>query len=290
MEELEPGVRRLVAPNPSALTHLGTCSYVLGRGSVAVLDPGPADSAHLRGLLAGLAPGETVTAILVSHAHLDHSEGARALAQATGAPVFAFGGPAAGRSAAMDRLAAEGLAGGGEGVDAGFVPDALLADGETLSFGEAAVTALHTPGHFGNHLSFAMGDRVFTGDVVMGWSTTLISPPDGDLDAYLATLDRLAGLQARVFYPGHGDAVTAPAARLAELAGHRAARTAQILAALAAGPADLARLTAQVYADTPRALHGAASRNLFAHLVSLVFQGRVAAHPRLSAAAVFAME
>ena len=288
MEILEAGVRRRLAPNPSALTHRGTCSYVLGTGAVAVLDPGPADPGHLRALLDHLAPGETVAAILVSHAHLDHSEGARPLADLTGAPIFAFGDPAAGRSAQMQALAEAGLAGGGEGVDAGFRPDVTLADGETLAMGDWSVTALHTPGHFCNHLCFAMGDAVFTADVVMGWSTTLISPPDGDLAAYFATLDRLAGQGARVFYPGHGDPVHDPVARLAELVAHRQARTAQILHALAEGPATLAALTARVYADTPAALHGAAARNLFAHLVALVGQGRVVAHPGLAASAVFA--
>lgn len=288
MKDLEPGVRRLVAPNPSALTYRGTCSYVLGRGAVAVLDPGPADPGHLRALLDHLAPGERVVAILVSHAHLDHSGAARPLADLTGAPVFAFGDAAAGRSAPMQALAETGLAGGGEGVDAGFRPDETLSDGEVLALGDWSVTALHTPGHFGNHLSFAMGDAVFTADVVMGWSTTLISPPDGDLEAYFATLDRLAGQGARVFYPGHGDPVPDPAARLAELAAHRQARTAQILQALAAGPATLHTLTARVYAETPAALHRAAARNLFAHLVALVGQGRVVAEPGLAANAVFA--
>ena len=288
MKDLEPGVRRLVAPNPPALAYRGPCSYVLGRGAVAVLDPGPADPGHLRALLDHLAPGERVAAILVSHAHLDHSGAARPLADLTGAPVFAFGDAAAGRSAAMQALAETGLAGGGEGVDAGFRPDETLSDGEVLALGDWSVTALHTPGHFGNHLCFAMGDAVFTADVVMGWSTTLISPPDGDLEAYFATLDRLAGQGARVFYPGHGDPVPDPAARLAELAAHRQARTAQILQALAAGPATLPTLTARVYAETPAALHRAAARNLFAHLVALVGQGRVVAEPGLAANAVFA--
>ncbi|WP_444454909.1 MBL fold metallo-hydrolase [Rhodobacter capsulatus] len=287
MDILEPDVRRRLAPNPSALTHRGTCTYVLGTGEVAVLDPGPADPGHLRALLDHLEPGERVGAILVSHAHLDHSEGARAFADLTGAPIFAFGGPEAGRSARMQALAAEGLAGGGEGVDAGFRPDVVLLDGETLAMGDWSVTALHTPGHFCNHLSFAMGDRVFTGDVVMGWSTTLISPPDGDLEAYFASLDRLAGQGARIFYPGHGDPVCDPAARLAELAAHRLARTKQILSVLAAGPATLSALTAQVYVETPAALHPAAARNLFAHLVSLVFQGRIEAHPQLATTAIF---
>lgn len=287
LEGLEAGVRRIVAPNPSALTYRGTCSYVLGEGQVAVLDPGPADRAHLAALLAGLAPGERVAAILVTHAHLDHSPGAALLAEATGAPVLGFGGPQAGRSAVMERLAATGLAGGGEGVDAAFAPDICLAHGEGLRLGAAEIVALHTPGHFGNHLSFRLGDAVFSGDLVMGWSSTLISPPDGDLADYFASLERLAGQGARVFYPGHGEPVADPAARLAELAAHRQARSAQILAALATGPATVAALTSALYADVNAALHPAAARNVFAHLVEMASKNIVRAWPELAPDARF---
>lgn len=287
LERLENGVRRIVAPNPSPLTFQGTCSYVLGEGRVAVIDPGPALPAHLQALLAGLMRGESVAAILVSHAHQDHSPGARLLAQATGAPVYAFGPPAAGRSALMTRLAATGLAGGGEGVDAAFRPDICLAHEEVLQVGGLEIAALHTPGHFCNHLSFALGDAIFTGDVVMGWASTLISPPDGDLGDYFRSLELLAARQARVFYPGHGEAVTDPAGKLAELTAHRRARSAQILSELARGPATVAGLTATLYADTPAALHPAAARNVFAHLVEMVSQNEVRAEPDLSPEARF---
>lgn len=287
LEGLQAGVRRIVAPNPSPLTYRGTCSYVLGEGAVAVLDPGPADRAHLAALLAGLAPGERVAAILVTHAHLDHSPGAAPLAEATGAPVYGFGGPQAGRSAVMERLAATGLAGGGEGVDAAFFPDICLAHGEGLRLGTAEIVALHTPGHFGNHLSFRLGDAVFSGDLVMGWSSTLISPPDGDLADYFASLALLAGQGARVFYPGHGEPVADPQARLAELAAHRQARSAQILAALEAGPATVAALTAALYADVDAALHPAAARNVFAHLVEMASKNIVRAWPGLAPDARF---
>lgn len=289
LERLQDGLRRIVAPNPSALTYRGTCCYVLGTGAVAVIDPGPADRAHLHALLDGLAPGERVAAILVTHAHLDHSEAARPLAEATGAPVFAFGPPDAGRSETMARLASEGLIGGGEGVDAGFRPDVALAHGEALAMGDWSVTALHTPGHYGNHLAFRWGAAVFSGDLVMGWASTLISPPDGDLGDYFRALDLLAAQRAQVFYPGHGAAVPDPAARLAELTAHRQARSAQILAALAAGPATAATLTAAIYTDSPAALHRAAARNVLAHLIFLSQSGRVRADGGLSERAKFSL-
>ncbi|MBD3788203.1 MAG: MBL fold metallo-hydrolase [Sphingomonadales bacterium] len=288
MQGLEPGIRRIVAPNPSPMTLHGTNSYVIGTGAVAVVDPGPADPGHIAAILAGLAPGERVSHILVTHAHLDHSPGARLLSQATGAPVLAFGRPDAGRSAVMQDLAARGIAGGGEGVDRSFTPDAVLADGEVLAHGDWSVTALHTPGHFCNHLCFAVGDAVLSGDHVMGWASTLISPPDGDLGDYFRALARLDALGARVLYPGHGAPVADPAARIAALAAHRRERSAQILAALAQGPATVAELTARIYTDTPPALMAAAARNVLAHLIEMTLQNEVAPQGALHPEARFA--
>lgn len=288
MQELEPGIRRIVAPNPSPMTLHGTNCYVIGTGAVAVVDPGPADPGHIAAILAGLAPGERVSHILVTHAHLDHSPGARLLAEATGAPVLAFGPPHAGRSPVMADLAARGIAGGGEGVDRAFAPDAVLPDGAVLAHGDWSVTALHTPGHFCNHLCFAVGDAVLSGDHVMGWASTLISPPDGDLGDYFRALAKLDGLGARVLYPGHGAPVDAPAARIAELAAHRRDRSAQILAALAQGPATVAELTARIYTDTPPALIPAAARNVLAHLIEMTSQNEVAPQGALHPEARFA--
>jgi len=269
MERLEPGIRRIVAPNPSPMTLHGTNSYVIGTGSVAVVDPGPADPGHITAILKGLERGERVSHILVTHAHLDHSPGARLLAEATGAPVLAFGPPEAGRSAVMAELAARGVAGGGEGVDRAFIPDVILADGEEVSGSDWTLTAIHTPGHFCNHLCFAMGDAVLSGDHVMAWASTLISPPDGDLGDYFRSLSRLDAHGARVLYPGHGAPVEAPAPRIAELAAHRHDRSAQIRAALTTAPATISELTARIYTDTPPALMGAAARNVFAHLIEM---------------------
>lgn len=269
-EVLEPGLRRILCPNPSPMTFRGTNTFLLGSGAVAVIDPGPAIPAHMEAILAALWPGERISHILVTHSHLDHSPLARPLAEATGAPVLAYGDSRAGMSEAMIRLAATGELGGGEGVDADFTPDEIVPDNAVIAGGDWQIRALWTPGHFGNHLSFAWNGAIFTGDVAMGWASSLVSPPEGDLGAYMASLDRLAGENARLLYPAHGAPVTEPAARLAELIAHRRGREAEILAALDAGPATPAALARTIYTDVAPALLPAASRNVFAHLLDLV--------------------
>ncbi len=279
-------IRRVLAPNPSPMTHTGTNTWIVGHGSVAVIDPGPALPAHLSAILASLAPGETVSHILVTHAHADHSGLAPALQAATGAPVLAYGAATAGRSARMALI--EGPVGGGEGLDHGFAPDTLLADGDEVRGTGWHLTALHTPGHIGGHLCLALGQQLFTGDHVMGWAPSLVSPPDGDMAAYMAALQRLASRDWARFLPGHGDPVDTPAARLATLIAHRQGREAQILQALSTGPLTLPALVARVYADTAPALHPAAARNALAHLIDLADRTLVTATPALSPAATFA--
>jgi glyoxylase-like metal-dependent hydrolase (beta-lactamase superfamily II) len=269
------------------MTLTGTNSYILGTGRVAVIDPGPADPGHLRAILGALGPGESVAAILVTHAHLDHSPLARPLARATGAPVHAFGDWLAGRSPVMQRLAQSGLAGGGEGVDHGFRPDLTLADGQVLDGDGWSVTAWHMPGHFGNHLCFAAGETIFTGDLVMGWASSLVSPPDGDLTDFMASCRRLATLPARRLLPGHGEPVEDPAGRIAWLIAHREAREAAILSRLDATPRPIGDITRAVYTDTPATLLPAAERNVFAHLVDLVCRNLAAADPEPGLDALF---
>jgi len=275
---LEPGLRLVLAPNPSPMTERGTNTFLLGDGAVTVIDPGPADPAHLRAILAALRPGERVARILVTHAHKDHSPLARPLAEVTGAAVWAFGDAKAGRSARMAALGAQWL-GGGEGVDASFSPDEGLADGAVIEAGGRALHAIHTPGHFGNHLSFAWGEVVFTGDHLMGWAPSLVSPPEGDLTDFMASLTVIEALGTRRCYPGHGAPVADGAARARALRTHRQGREAAILAALDGDAATLAQITARVYHDVPQALWPTAERNVLAHAIDLQARGMVELRP-----------
>lgn len=271
VQHLEPGLRMVLAPNPSPMTHWGTNTYLLGAGEVAVIDPGPADDRHLAALLAALEPGERITQILVTHAHLDHSPLARPLARATGAEILAFGGATSGRSPRMVALA--GL-GGGEGLDHAFQPDRLLRDGDQILGADWALTTLHTPGHLGGHLCFAWGETLFCGDHVMGWAPSLVSPPDGDMTDYMASLDRIAQGGWRRGYAAHGAPLPDLPARIAEITAHRRSREAAILAALTDSP-DLTTLQHRVYAELAPALQPAARRNLLAHLVDLAHRKKI---------------
>ncbi|MBF9029776.1 MBL fold metallo-hydrolase [Rhodobacterales bacterium HKCCE3408] len=285
--QLEPGLRCLTAPNPSPMTHRGTNTYIVGETEIAVIDPGPADNAHLSAILGALGPGQRITAILVTHSHLDHSPLARPLADATGAPILAAGPSDWGRRPVMQALATTGALGGGEGVDPDFTPDRQLADREIIGGDGWTIEALHTPGHMANHLSFAWNGALFSGDLVMGWATSVVSPPDGDMTAFFASLDRLAGREDRVHYPGHGDPVADPAARIAELATHRRGREAAITQALAHGPADPRSLTARIYTDVDARLLPMAERNVLAHLIDLAGRNLVTAEPEIAPDATF---
>lgn len=286
---LEEGLRLVLAPNPSPMTERGTNSYLLGEGALTVIDPGPDDSRHVAALLAAPARGERITRILVSHAHLDHSPAARILAHETGAPVLAYGDALAGRSARMRRLAGDEI-GGGEGVDAAFRPDEALPDGGEIDIGGLALRALHTPGHFGNHLSFLWGQALFSGDTVMGWAPSLVSPPDGDLTDFMVSLDRLEALGPTRLYPGHGAPVDDGPARIRALRAHRRSREEAIRGALDEGARDAAEIVRRVYTDVAPALIGGALRNVLAHLIDLQakdlaeFEGppglRTRVHPR----------
>ncbi|MEM6680455.1 MAG: MBL fold metallo-hydrolase, partial [Pseudomonadota bacterium] len=263
-------VRRITAPNPSPMTHEGTQTYLIeSAGRALVLDAGPAIDAHLEAILRALGPVR-IEAQLVTHSHRDHSPGARALAAETGTPVLALGPHGAGMSAQMQALAEAGggSLGGGEGADREFQPDRRIGDGEAIALGDWQITALHTPGHLSNHLSFHIeGSGVlFSGDAVMGISTTLVSPPEGDMAAQVATLERLAALvsaraaagEALRFLPGHGPEVTDPGALLAGQLAHRRARRDALVAALAEGPASAPLLAARLYVGTPPSLLPAA--------------------------------
>ena len=284
--ELADGILRLRAGNPGPMTGSGTNTYLLfGPGGAVVIDPGPNLAPHLQAMLARLGQ-QPLKAILITHAHLDHTALTPALVAATGARVMAFGPATAGRSARMQSLADQGVA-GGEGADPGFAPDDLLRDGQTVDAAGLQIKVIHTPGHMGGHLCFGHGDGLFSGDHVMEWSTSLISPPDGDMAAYMASLARLTTGNWARFMPGHGAPVTGPAARLAHLITHRRAREASILAALHKSPATPAGLAPLLYTDTSPDLLPAAARNILAHLIDLQDRNLVAVHGPITANALF---
>ncbi|MGD9865574.1 MAG: MBL fold metallo-hydrolase [Pseudodonghicola sp.] len=286
-ERLSDGLRRVLAPNPSPMTYRGTNTYLLGTRELAVIDPGPLNPAHLEAILAALEPGQSISHIVVTHSHSDHSPLARPLAERTGAPVIAFGGPEAGRSAVMREIAASGLAGGGEGIDHSFAPDQELADGAVIEGDDWQLDVIHTPGHLGNHIALGWEGVCFTADHVMGWATSLVSPPDGDLTDFMASCRQLRARRWEVFHPGHGAPVADPAARLDWLIEHRLSREAQILQALADAPATAAELARRIYTDVNPALLPAAERNVFAHLVDLTGQNRITSDSPLGAEARF---
>ena len=276
LEILAPGIRRLCAPNPSAMTGTGTNSYIVGTGTVAVIDPGPDLPAHLDAILCALSPAETVSHILVTHAHQDHSALAARLATRTGARILAHGSAAEGRSAVMTGLAAS-LPGGGEGLDLTFQPHQRLRHGDIVTGPDWSLRTLHTPGHLGGHLCFGLGQTLFSGDHVMAWSSSLISPPDGDMAAYMASLRGLLTSEWSLFLPGHGPRVADPAAQVQSLIRHRLNREAQLLRALDQTPTPLGVLTQRVYTDTAPGLLAAAERNCLAHLIDLHDRNLVAA-------------
>jgi hydroxyacylglutathione hydrolase len=277
VERLAPGVRVVTAPNAGPMTFTGTRTYIVGAGAVAVIDPGPDSAAHRAAVAAALDPGERVTAVLVTHAHRDHSEGAAAMGALLGAEVLAHGDPIGARSPALARIAEELELGGGEGLDPRFVPDRRIGAGEVIAGPGWTLTALATPGHTADHLSFvfAEGEALFSGDLVMGWSTTVISPPDGDLAAYRESLDRLRARGEGVYFPGHGAPVARPRRLVGHLLAHRGAREVQILAALGTAPARVPDLVAAMYRGIAPELRGAAARNVLAHLIDLAERGKV---------------
>jgi glyoxylase-like metal-dependent hydrolase (beta-lactamase superfamily II) len=265
--ELEPLVRRVLAGNPSPFTYTGTQTYIVGRREVAVIDPGPNDADHVAALIAAVGQ-ERVTAIMCTHTHRDHSPASVALKEATGAPVIG--------------CAPLVLSDSGPRADAAFdetyAPDRVLADGEQVRGPGWTLEAVATPGHTSNHLCFALGESgaLFTGDHVMGWSTSVVSPPDGDMAAYMASLDRLLQRQDRIYYAAHGDPIDNPQRLVRGLAGHRKQREGQILRLLGEGLGLIPAMVQRMYVGLDPRLHGAAGRSVLAHLIDLEQRMKVA--------------
>jgi glyoxylase-like metal-dependent hydrolase (beta-lactamase superfamily II) len=265
-ETMSPLVRRRICPNGGPFTASGTCTYVVGRGHVAVIDPGPADAGHIEGLLASLA-GEQVDAIVVTHTHRDHSPGARLLQARTGAPIVGCGPHRAARELAENELPALDAS-----ADRAHRPDRELRDGESLTGDGWTLTAVATPGHTMNHLAFALPEEnvLFSGDHVMAWSTSIVAPPDGSMRAYMESLERLRERDETLYWPGHGGPVRDPRRFVRGLAAHRRQREAAIRARLDAGDRDIAAIVRTVYQGLAPHLRGAAALSVFAHLEDLV--------------------
>ena len=271
VEEVVPGVRRLLCNNPSPFTYKGTVSYILGRGRVAIVDPGPLDEAHIAALLDAVR-GETVTHIFVTHTHRDHSPAAAPVKAATGAPVYAEGPHRASRPLNVGegpRLDASN--------DTDFKPDQALADGDVVTGDGWALEAVTTPGHTANHMAFALRGTgfLFSGDHVMAWSTPVVVPPDGAMSDYMASLEKLARRTEATYLPGHGGLVREAPRFVLHYIRHRKAREVSILHRLAKGEADIPTIVRAIYIGLDPRLTKAAGYSVLAHLEDLVARGEV---------------
>ena len=263
-----PGVRRVIADNPGPFTYTGTGTYLIGTRDVAVIDPGPDDGDHLDALEAAIGAAR-VSHILITHTHSDHCGGAKRFAERTGAPLVGFGAHPV-KSREHDAPALD------EGADYGYAPDEIIGDGAVIETDEWRIEAVHTPGHLSNHLCFALPAHkaLFTGDHMMGWATTVVAPPDGDMGAYLDSLDLLLARDDEIYLPTHGAPIKTPHRFVRAVKAHRLMRDAQILDQLGKGRTQIKDMVAAMYADVDPRLHKAAALNVLAHLIRLVRTGR----------------
>jgi glyoxylase-like metal-dependent hydrolase (beta-lactamase superfamily II) len=273
-------LRRIVARNPGPFTGHGTGTYVIGEGNVAVVDPGPDLPAHVDALLAALE-GETITHLLVTHTHRDHSPACRPVHAATGARSYGFGSHGSGRIDAGMQVE--------EGADNDFIPDVLLAHGDIVRGDGWSVECVHTPGHTSNHMCYQLCESkaLFSGDHVMGWSTTIISPPDGDMASYLESLELLLQRDDACYWPTHGPCIRDPKSLVRALIAHRFERIDEIRACLADGVESIAGMVPRMYSDLPEAMHPAAARSVFSTLIYLVERGEVFCRGEVEVSAQF---
>jgi glyoxylase-like metal-dependent hydrolase (beta-lactamase superfamily II) len=280
--ELTPRLRCVTCDNPSLFTFKGTNTYILGRGRVAIIDPGPESPAQTAAILAA-TKGETIEKIIITHTHGDHSPGTAALKAATGAETYAYAPHGEG---AMQDWPFKSS----EHGDVDFRPDHRVPDGGLIRGEGWTLEALYTPGHISNHLCFALKEdnALLSGDHVMGWSTSIVSPPDGDMAAYMASLDKLLPRKETVYYSGHGAPITDPLTLVNGFIAHRLEREDQILDCVEKGPMTIPAMVELMYTAVPRALHGAAARSVLSHIIRMVGDGRLAVDgPRVSPDGVY---
>ena len=264
VEQVEPGVARVLAHNPSAFTYYGTQTYLIGQSQVAVIDPGPDQPDHLEALERAIG-GRAVAAIMCTHTHRDHSPASRPLAEMTGAPIIGCA------PLALETVGPRADA----AFDGDYQPDRILADGDAIQVDRQSITAVATPGHTSNHLCFAYGDALLTGDHVMGWSTTVVVPPDGDMAEYIRSLEKLRRRDDRIYYPAHGPAVTNPQQYVRHLVGHRMQREKQVLTLVGEKPRPIPDIVANAYPGLDPRLVTAAGGSVLAHLLDLERRGLV---------------
>lgn len=268
LQQVAPGIRRVIAPNMGPFTFTGTGTYIVGEGDVAVIDPGPLLQPHIDAILKGLE-GETVTHILITHTHMDHSPAAAPLKEATGAETYGFG-PHGGKHSS-EKVE--------EGGDWSFEPDHLVGHGDVIEGNGWSFEAVHTPGHTSNHLCFQYREEkaLFSGDHVMGWSTSVITPPDGNMTDYMASLRLLLDRDDAIFWPTHGAPIIDPKPFVRAFIAHREEREEQIMHCLRTDARYISAMVAIMYADVPAMLHPAAARSVLAHLIHMIETGSVVA-------------
>ena len=272
VDRLSSRIRRVICNNPGPFTFTGTGTYLIGNGQVGVIDPGPIDEAHIEAILAALEPGESISHIIITHTHGDHSPASAPLQQKTGAPIYGLTPPKS-KDIAMNSDAPQME----EHADDAFSPDVEVAHGDVIEGGDWSLECVFTPGHMAGHMCYALREEkaLFTGDHVMGWSTSVIIPPDGSMSDYMASLDLLLARDDEIYWPTHGTCIQKPQDFVREYIRHRKSREAQVLARLEAGDSDIREMVKVVYAAVDKRLHPAAALSMLAHLQDLVERGVV---------------